>query len=115
MDQILQQILGELKGIKSDIKGLEKGQQRLEVGQQKLEVGQQKLEVGQQEIKQQIDHLIAKSIGEDGMMTVMIKEQQEIKEDMKSMKHEILKLTVEVKELDAGVAKNNEKLFRIIK
>ncbi|QEK11732.1 hypothetical protein FQB35_04775 [Crassaminicella thermophila] len=76
MEKILQQILNELKIIKTDInnlkesqlqtnerldnievdiKHLKQGQTKLEQGQTKLEQGQTKLEQGQKEIK---DHLV---------------------------------------------------------
>jgi len=52
LEDILKQILGEIKGLKE-------GQQKLEDGQHKLEAGQQKLEAGQQQTNQRLSKLEA--------------------------------------------------------
>ncbi len=43
MEEVLKQILGELKALNSRVGGLEEGQRSLEEGQRKLEEGQEKI------------------------------------------------------------------------
>ena len=73
------------------------------------------LQQGQKEIKSQIDDLIIKPIGEEGMITIMLQEQKLIKEELHDIKCEVSKLRIKVKQVDVKVAKNSDKLLRIVK
>lgn len=64
MEEMLKQILGELKDIKENqsetnerLTKLEKGQAKLEEGQAKLEANQAKLEKGQQTIRNELNYM----------------------------------------------------------
>lgn len=57
MEQMLKQILDELKGIKENQIQTNQRLDKLEKGQTTLEIGQTKLEQGQQEIKRELRYM----------------------------------------------------------
>ncbi|MDK2920150.1 MAG: hypothetical protein PWQ37_2883 [Candidatus Petromonas sp.] len=57
MEQMLKQILNEIKTIKTDISELKQGQAKLEQGQARLEANQAKLEAGQQDIRRELNYI----------------------------------------------------------
>ncbi|HEX3029552.1 MAG TPA: hypothetical protein VHT34_09685 [Clostridia bacterium] len=59
MEEILNQILKEIKDIKGTTEKLEAGQAKLEAGQEKLEAGLNKLEVGQAKLEARLNKLEA--------------------------------------------------------
>lgn len=56
-NELLQEILSEVKSMKGDISSLKDGQAKLEQGQAKLELGQSKLEQGQAKLEQSVTQI----------------------------------------------------------
>lgn len=57
MEDLLKQILHEIKDVKSDISYLKQGQEKLELSQERIETRIDKVELSQQRIEAKIDNL----------------------------------------------------------
>ena len=112
-NQILQQILNEIKDIKADISDLKQGQSKLEAGQSKLEAGQAKLEAGQLKLeKGQAE--IKKEINAIKEQTAFLTEfKTEIELKLNIVQNEIKEVKQNVYQLEQLTARNISDIAKI--